>query len=177
MQSSARYSTLLIISVLSSYLAYSYLSNQSKEPETTAKMAELKVGDSFPSGVTFSYVPYTPENGDITSCGIPINYDASKGLSSSSSSPCQPPLPHPQVPMHASPANYPAIDLQLPQGTTAESSLTIANCRMGWQESRRLLRARRLHTRLLGQASPRLHREPLEVEEQGRGCRGLHCVQ
>jgi hypothetical protein len=42
-------------------------------------MAELKVGDSFPSGVTFSYVPYTPENGDITACGIPINYDASKG--------------------------------------------------------------------------------------------------
>ncbi|CZR51648.1 probable peroxisomal membrane protein [Phialocephala subalpina] len=41
-------------------------------------MADLKVGDSFPSGVTFSYVPYTPENGDITSCGIPINYDASK---------------------------------------------------------------------------------------------------
>jgi len=38
----------------------------------------LKVGDSFPGGVTFSYVPYTPENGDITSCGIPINYDASK---------------------------------------------------------------------------------------------------
>lgn len=42
-------------------------------------MADLKVGDSFPSGVTFSYVPYTPEKGDVTSCGIPINYDASKG--------------------------------------------------------------------------------------------------
>jgi len=42
-------------------------------------MAELKVGDSFPEGVTFSYVPYTEENGDITSCGIPITYDASKG--------------------------------------------------------------------------------------------------
>jgi len=41
-------------------------------------MTELKVGDSFPSGVTFSYVPYTPQTGDITSCGIPINYDASK---------------------------------------------------------------------------------------------------
>lgn len=39
----------------------------------------LKVGDSLPSGITFSYIPYTPENGDITSCGIPINYDASKG--------------------------------------------------------------------------------------------------
>ncbi|PBP22159.1 allergen Asp F3 [Diplocarpon rosae] len=41
-------------------------------------MAELKLGDSLPAGVTFSYVPYTPENGDITSCGVPINYDASK---------------------------------------------------------------------------------------------------
>ena len=45
-------------------------------------MADLKVGDSFPSDVTFSYVPYTPETGDITSCGIPINYNASKGMSS-----------------------------------------------------------------------------------------------
>ncbi|KAK2626482.1 hypothetical protein QTJ16_003657 [Diplocarpon rosae] len=41
-------------------------------------MSELKLGDSLPAGVTFSYVPYTPENGDITSCGMPINYDASK---------------------------------------------------------------------------------------------------
>lgn len=41
-------------------------------------MPELKVGDSFPSGVKFTYVPYTPENGDITVCGMPIQYDASK---------------------------------------------------------------------------------------------------
>lgn len=40
--------------------------------------APLKVGDTLPSGVTFSYIPYTPEKGDITSCGIPISYDASK---------------------------------------------------------------------------------------------------
>ena len=46
-------------------------------------MAELKSGDPFPSDVKFSYIPYTPETGDITSCGIPINYDASKGLSPS----------------------------------------------------------------------------------------------
>lgn len=43
--------------------------------------ATLKVGDSIPSGTTFSYVPYTPESSAITSCGIPINYDASKGNS------------------------------------------------------------------------------------------------
>jgi hypothetical protein len=74
--SPARYFVLLIISVLTSYLAYSHLTKQTLE---IANMAELKVGDSFPSGVTFSYIPYTPEAGDITSCGIPINYNASKG--------------------------------------------------------------------------------------------------
>jgi hypothetical protein len=47
----------------------------------TTMSAPLKVGDNLPSGVTFSYIPYTPEKGDITSCGIPINYDASKGNS------------------------------------------------------------------------------------------------
>jgi len=41
-------------------------------------MSAPQVGDSFPSGVTFSYVPYTEEKGDITACGIPIAYDASK---------------------------------------------------------------------------------------------------
>jgi hypothetical protein len=76
--STAKYSALLIISVLTSYLAYDYYTEQSKSRDIE-KMAELKVGDSLPSGVTFSYVPYTPETGDITSCGIPITYDASKG--------------------------------------------------------------------------------------------------
>ncbi|MCJ1387394.1 hypothetical protein MMC18_000237 [Xylographa bjoerkii] len=41
-------------------------------------MSALKIGDSFPEGVTFSYVPYTPEKDSLTACGIPINYDASK---------------------------------------------------------------------------------------------------
>ncbi|TVY23529.1 Peroxiredoxin Asp f3 [Lachnellula hyalina] len=41
-------------------------------------MAELKVGDSIPSDTKFTYVPYTPEAGEITACGIPINYDAGK---------------------------------------------------------------------------------------------------
>jgi hypothetical protein len=45
-------------------------------------MPELKVGDSFPDGVTFSYIPYTDEKSDVTSCGIPITYDASKGIHS-----------------------------------------------------------------------------------------------
>lgn len=42
-------------------------------------MSATKVGDSFPEGVVFSYVKPDPE-ASITSCGIPINYDASKGL-------------------------------------------------------------------------------------------------
>jgi hypothetical protein len=42
-------------------------------------MAELKVGDSFPDGVTFQYVPYTPESGEITACGVPQKFDASTG--------------------------------------------------------------------------------------------------
>jgi hypothetical protein len=46
----------------------------------------LKVGDSIPGDVKFSYVPYTPESGDITACGIPINYDAGKGKALVSSS-------------------------------------------------------------------------------------------
>ena len=41
-------------------------------------MSELKVGDTFPEGVAFQYIPYTPENGDISACGIPTKYDASK---------------------------------------------------------------------------------------------------
>ncbi|MCJ1378304.1 hypothetical protein MMC17_001401 [Xylographa soralifera] len=41
-------------------------------------MSALKIGDSFPEGVTFSYVPYTPEKDSLTACGIPISYDASK---------------------------------------------------------------------------------------------------
>ncbi|KAK6340000.1 hypothetical protein TWF730_001776 [Orbilia blumenaviensis] len=38
----------------------------------------LQVGDSFPEDIIFSYIPYTEEKAGITSCGIPINYNASK---------------------------------------------------------------------------------------------------
>ncbi|KAI0133719.1 Redoxin [Xylariales sp. AK1849] len=44
-------------------------------------MAGLKPGDTFPSEVTFSYVPYTDEKSDINACGIPINFEASKEFS------------------------------------------------------------------------------------------------
>ncbi|KAJ5612161.1 Peroxiredoxin Pen c 3 [Penicillium lagena] len=37
-----------------------------------------QVGDSFPEDVVFSYIPWSEESGEITSCGIPINYHASK---------------------------------------------------------------------------------------------------
>jgi hypothetical protein len=65
---------------------------------TKSNMADLKVGDSFPEGVTFSYVPYTEEKSDITACGIPINYNASKGwspLPSKSRYPITPPSSSP----------------------------------------------------------------------------------
>ncbi|KAJ9204585.1 hypothetical protein DTO164E3_1760 [Paecilomyces variotii] len=41
-------------------------------------MAPLQPGDSFPEGVVFSYIPWSEEAGDITACGIPINYKASE---------------------------------------------------------------------------------------------------
>jgi len=40
-------------------------------------MSELKVGDSFPDNVAFTYVPLTPEHMEITSCGKPTTLDAS----------------------------------------------------------------------------------------------------
>lgn len=45
----------------------------------TAKMPELKAGDSFPEGVSFTYVPPSPEKADIIACGVGVKYDASKG--------------------------------------------------------------------------------------------------
>lgn len=42
-------------------------------------MSELRAGDSFPDGVTFGWVAPTPEKADISSCGIPSTYDASRG--------------------------------------------------------------------------------------------------
>ncbi|EEH06313.1 allergen Asp F3 [Histoplasma capsulatum G186AR] len=41
-------------------------------------MAPLKAGDSFPADVKFSYIPWSEEKGDITACGVPRTYDASK---------------------------------------------------------------------------------------------------
>lgn len=38
---------------------------------------ELKVGDSFPENVTFTYVAPTGEL-DLTACGLPIKYNASE---------------------------------------------------------------------------------------------------
>lgn len=41
-------------------------------------MSPLKAGDTFPEGVEFGWIPYTEENGEITSCGSPQSYNASK---------------------------------------------------------------------------------------------------
>lgn len=42
-------------------------------------MSALKVGDSFPEGVTFGYIATTPDNSEVTTCGIPTKFDASAG--------------------------------------------------------------------------------------------------
>ncbi|BDD56167.1 Peroxiredoxin Asp f3 [Monascus purpureus] len=41
-------------------------------------MTTLKPGDKFPDDVVFQYIPWSEDKGEITSCGIPINYNASK---------------------------------------------------------------------------------------------------
>ncbi|KAI9892479.1 MAG: Peroxiredoxin Asp f3 [Vezdaea aestivalis] len=44
-------------------------------------MTALKAGDKFPEDVVFSQVntlSFRKENSDVTACGIPINYNASK---------------------------------------------------------------------------------------------------
>ncbi|WEW56742.1 peroxiredoxin type-2 [Emydomyces testavorans] len=41
-------------------------------------MAPVKAGDSFPSDVVFSYVPWSKEKDSIKACGTIENYDASK---------------------------------------------------------------------------------------------------
>ncbi|CRG86218.1 Putative peroxiredoxin pmp20 [Talaromyces islandicus] len=38
----------------------------------------LNPGDQFPADVVFSYIPWAEESEDIKSCGIPINFNASK---------------------------------------------------------------------------------------------------
>ncbi|CAI7639727.1 hypothetical protein N7509_013782 [Penicillium cosmopolitanum] len=38
----------------------------------------LQAGSSFPEDVKFSYIPWAEDSSEITSCGIPINYNASK---------------------------------------------------------------------------------------------------
>jgi alkyl hydroperoxide reductase 1 len=40
-------------------------------------MSDL-IGKPFPEGVTFTYVPPTPDKSEVTACGIPIKFDASK---------------------------------------------------------------------------------------------------
>jgi alkyl hydroperoxide reductase 1 len=42
-------------------------------------MSELKAGDSFPEEVYFTYVPPAGDL-NVTACGIPVKYDASKGM-------------------------------------------------------------------------------------------------
>jgi len=108
-------------------------------------MSAPKVGDSFPEGVVFSYVPYTPETSDITACGIPINYDASKGTlfpptKISPSHTLRNHLLHRISPI----ATHFLSILSLASPLPNQLSLTQQN-RMGQQKGRPLLRPRRFH--------------------------------
>ncbi|KAK1480995.1 redoxin [Colletotrichum cuscutae] len=44
-------------------------------------MSGLKVGEQFPEGVAFQYIPHQEETADFKVCGIPIKYDTAKGKS------------------------------------------------------------------------------------------------
>jgi len=41
-------------------------------------MTTLKPGDSFPTDVVFSHIPWTAESSEVTACGIPVLYKASQ---------------------------------------------------------------------------------------------------
>ncbi|KXH25997.1 redoxin, partial [Colletotrichum simmondsii] len=41
-------------------------------------MSGLKVGEQFPEGVAFQYIPHQEETADFKVCGIPIKYDTAK---------------------------------------------------------------------------------------------------
>ena len=56
-------------------------------------MPALEVGQTFPEGVSFTYVAPTGDL-NLTACGLPIKYDASAGTYPSPCSPC----PHGWVP-------------------------------------------------------------------------------
>jgi hypothetical protein len=138
----------------------------------------LKVGDGLPSDVTFSYIPYTPEIDDITSCGIPVNYNASKGTFLLSPFVLFSP---PTCPYY--PSNLPFLPLQPrhimtipPFPTKTWLTFDVCLCRMGRQEGSRLLRSWRLHPQLLCQAPPRFHREAARAQEQWCRYRCLHCI-
>jgi hypothetical protein len=67
---------IFLFGILLTYFAPSIINKHSP----ASIMAEtLKVGDSIPADTAFTYIAYTPESADITSCGIPIKYDAVKG--------------------------------------------------------------------------------------------------
>ena len=114
-------------------------------------MSALKAGDDFPEGVTFTYVPYNPDQGAVTACGIPVKYDASKGNS----------LPTPLL----------SFFFSAPVKVKRQQILTV-NYRIQGEEGSPRLRPRRLHAHLPEHPHPRLHREATPT--QGRRCRPGH---
>lgn len=114
-------------------------------------MPELKAGDAFPEGVSFTYVPYTPEQDDIIACGMGIKYDASKG---------KPPSPLPGTGPHK-----------------PSTVLTKQEHRGQGEEDRHRRRARRLHPDVPGAARRVVHQKQGQAQGQGRRPGGVHRLQ
>ena len=102
-------------------------------------MAPLKAGDPFPSDVSFQYIPWSEDKGEVTACGIPIKYDASKEWADK------------KVVLFSVPGE---LGFPLNKGFWSWFMLTCAH--------------RRVHSYLLREPSPRLHQEPSRAEEKGR---------
>lgn len=106
-------------------------------------MSALKAGDAFPEGVSFTYVAPTGEL-DLTSCGLPIQYDASKGI-------------YPTCHSSPLPARHPPRFTNLPAPRVQE------------QEGRPSCGARRVHANLPGSARSILHQQPRQAQGSRRG--------
>jgi len=141
-------------------------------------MAALKPGDTFPTDVVFKYVfliinyspqshiapppsvlrlngccryiPWTEESDDITACGIPINYDASKEWANK------------KVVLFS----VPGMLSMFPQPQRkAEDILQYCTTSPLTRHGTKL---RRLHPHLLRQPCPWLHSEPAQAPREGR---------
>ena len=113
------------------------------KPHKSITMSAPKVGDSFPKDISFPYIPASKDISDFKTCGMVQPYKASESTSSLI------------IYYHPSPFPY------------RQSNSANISKRVGRQESRPLRPPRRLHTNLLCQPRPSLHRQAGPAEGQG----------